>query len=236
MSRHLPAGVAPKYLSATFFMSFFVNALFSLSVGFSALIGWVRYKKSDPAFFPFLLLVTLGFLHEILSILLLKAGYSNAASYNLFSLFEALLINWQFSRWQLFEKHPQGYHRLQCLMVTVWLCELALQQSLLRFFSYFIIGYSFLIVLMSITLINRTIFRESRSLLRNSRFLICMGLIIYFIYAVLVETFWLFGLTQSQSFRVGIYQILSYINLFTNLIYALAFLWIPMKPRYIMQS
>ncbi|MCW3074636.1 MAG: hypothetical protein JWP69_1705 [Flaviaesturariibacter sp.] len=217
-------------------MSFFLNALFSLSVGIGAIVGWARFKKTGPAFLPFLILATLGFLHEVLSIWLMKAGYSNTVSYNLFCLAEALLINWQFQRWNLFAKRPRTYFVLQSIILSGWVAEQVIYDPLLRFNSYFIIGYSFLIVLMSITLINRLIFREARSLLHNSRFLICMGLIIFFIYGVLVEAFYLFGLTQSQSFRIGIYEILSYINLFTNLIYALAFLWIPMKPRYIMQS
>lgn len=216
-------------------MSFWLNALFSLSVGIGVIIGWVRFRRTDPAFLPFLLLLSLGLVNELLSMYLMYSGKSNAINYNLFALGEALLVLWQFSRWGLFEGHRAVYIFL--LLVTLAGCaaEWLFYSNGRIYNSHFIIGYSLVIVLMSILMINRLLFSVTGSLLREPVFLICAGFCIYFSYTVLVEAFWLYGLNHSKQFRLGIYAILSYINLFTNLLYAYALLWTPLKQRYIMQ-
>jgi hypothetical protein len=216
-------------------MNFDLNAVFSLSVGIGAVIGWIRFKKIDPAFFPFLLLMWVALLQETLSIILSREGYSNALNYNIYSLAEALLLTWQFRRWGLFRGKEIIYPLIQWSYAGAWVIESLTIHSVNTFNSGFLIGYSFLILLMSVVMINRLLVREPYYLLRNSRFLILMALMIYFTYAVLVEAFWLFGLNRSRFFRIRIYEILSYINLFTNLIYAVAILWMPMKPRYILR-
>ena len=57
-------------------MTFELNAALSLSIGIAAIISWVRVKKTDPAYLPFFILLWLGFTTEIVSILLIKKGYS----------------------------------------------------------------------------------------------------------------------------------------------------------------
>ena len=163
------------------------------------------------------------------------SGYSNAANNNIFYLLEALLITTQFFRWDMFEERRNWFPGLQVLFVLFWLLEVFLF-SLFRVSSYFIIFHSFVIVLLSINMINKIVFRESHPLLQHPVFLICMGFIAYFTYAVLVEAFWIFGLTQSRLFRLHIHELLAYINLFVNLLFALAVIWIPMRQQYILQS
>jgi hypothetical protein len=216
-------------------MSFSLNALFGFTVGIGVIIGWVRFKKTDPAFFPFLLLLTLGLANEVISLVVMYAGYNNALNYNLFSLAEAMLVTWQFNKWNLFVKYKQLFPLLLLLYVGFFITEWFFFGVNRLFNSYFIIGYSLLIVLMSMSMINRLLFSITGNLLREPVYLICMGFCIYFTYTVLVEAFWLYGLNRSSSFRLGVYGILSYINLFTNLLYAFALLWIPLKPHYIMR-
>ena len=217
-------------------MVFELNALFSLSIAIGGIIGWIRVKKTDPAFLPFLWLLWSGLLNEIASIAIIKAGYSNAINYNIFSLAEALLITWQFRKWNLFENQRRIYYFLQFAFIAGWLAEVFLLHDMRLFNSYFIIAHSALIVLMSINMLNKVMFGEPSFLLYNPIFLICMGMIIYFTYAILVEAFWVYGLNKSKGFRIQIYEILAYINLFTNLVFALATLWIPLKQEYIMRS
>ncbi len=216
-------------------MSFWLSATFSLSVGFGVIIGWARFKKTDPAFFPFLLLLSLGLLNELISIGVMTAGKTNSINYNLFAIAEAMLVTWQFREWGLFDERNRFYFLLQVALPASCIAEWMFYSNGRIYTSHFIIGYSLLIVLMSIFMINRLLFSITENLLREPVFLICCGFCIYFSYTVLVEAFWLYGLNQSKDFRLGIYAILSYINLFTNLLYAFALLWIPLKRRYIMQ-
>lgn len=217
-------------------MNFELNAAFSLTVGIGALIGWIRIRKTDPAFNPFLWLLLLGFLHELSSLIIVERGYSNALTYNLFTIAEAMLICYQFYKWGLFEQRQKLYCLIQILFAAGWLTELLLRQGLETYFSYFIIGYSTLIVFMAINVLNNVLFKEPGLMLFEPEFLICMGLIVYFTYTILVEVFWFYGLNKSSIFRIRIYELFGYINLFTNLVFAFATLWIPMKRRYIMQS
>jgi len=217
-------------------MTFELNAALSLSIGIAAVISWVRIKKTDPAYLPFFILLWLGFTTEIVSILLMKKGYSNAVLYNFFSLFEAVVVIWQFKKWRLFGNKAKVYYLFQGLFFIGWVTELALRGGLNQFSSYFIIAYSTVIVFIAIGIINGVIFKESSPLLLNPVFLICMGLIIYFTYMALIEIFWLYGLNRSSAFRIRVYDIFAFINLFTNLLFAFATLWIPMKRQYLLQS
>jgi hypothetical protein len=216
-------------------MSFELNAAFSLSIGIGAIAGCIRLRKIDTAFLPYLIWLWVGFINEISSIMLMKAGYGNIISYNLFSLFEAVVLTIQFKSWGLFRKKSVSYSVLQLFFAVSWCTETALRKNLSEVNSYFIICYSAIVVLLSINMLNKIMFEEPSALIRNPIFLICMGLIIYFTYAILVEAFWLYGLNKSTQFRISIYEILAYINLFTNIVFAIATIWIPLKRQYILR-
>lgn len=217
-------------------MQFDVNAIVSLSVGIGAAAGWIRYKKTDPAYRPFLLLLWAGLFNEVFSIVFIYLGYSNAFNYNLFVLVEAVLITEQFARWGLFEKRKRIPLVLQSCFIVLWTGDYLLRGEINVYLSYYIIGYSAVIVLLSIHMLNQVLFKEPGMLLRHPVFLICMAFIIYFTYSIITETFWVYGLNKTTSFRIHIMELFSYVNLFTNLIYAFSILWIPMKRQYILRS
>jgi hypothetical protein len=217
-------------------MTFELNAALSLSVGVGAVISWIRLPKADPAYFPFCILLSAGFVTEIISILLMIRGQKNILLYNCFSLAEALLISWQFNKWRLMGNKRVFYFSLQSLYLISWTIEMVWRDGFHHFTSFFIIGYSTVIVFIAIAIINGVIFKESLPLFLNSIFIICMGLIVYFTYMVLIEIFWVYGLNKSSKFRIRVYDIFAFINLFTNLLFAFATLWIPMKRQYILRS
>ena len=200
-------------------MSFELNSLFSLSILIGAVIGWVRFEKTDSAFRPFLWLMWLGLFNELAGITIMKAGFTNALNYNIFALAESLLITLLFERWGLFKKIKAVYFTIQVLFIGSWMTENLFISTIFIFNSYFIIVHSLAIVLMSMGMINQLLFKNITPLLKQSSFLICKGLVLLFTYTALVETFWIFGLNQSSLFRIRIYEIFAYINLFTNLIF-----------------
>lgn len=216
-------------------MNFELNNLFSLLIGAAALVGWIKYRKAQKVFLPFLLLLTAGFINEITSLIVIRAGFSNAANYNVYLIAEALLVNWQFRRFSIFQRSRQ-YYFLQVFISIAWILESFVFSTLHTFNSFFIILDAFIIVLLSIHTISQMLFYEDHRLLSNSKFLVCLGFLVFFIYAMLVEIYWVTGLHHSKHYRVNILQILMYINLLTNLIYLLAVLWMPMRRLYIMRS
>jgi len=215
-------------------MSFELNAVFSLSIVVSVIIGWVRFTKTDPAFFPFLFYLSLGFINEAIGISLAWRGYHNVISYNVFELVESILLTWQFLKWGLFGQRMGFYYFLQVSFIVLWLIE-SLFFSIHTFNSYFVIAHSFLLVMMSITTINMVVLKETTALFKQPVFIFCFALIIFFTYAILVECFWIVGFNHQKIFRLKIFEILSYINFFTNLLFAFGYLWVPMRPRYILQ-
>lgn len=217
-------------------MDFFQNAYLSLTVGIAAIIGWVRFRKTDPAFTPFILLLTVGFVTELVSILLITYGYSNAIPYNLYVLTEALLLLWLFYNWGLFPSRKWIFHSLYPVLVLTWACEWLMRWSSTAFLSYYIIVAAVCIVLLSIHQLSILFYHEPEPLYKHPIFLICLALLVYFTYTILVEVFWIYGLNGSSSFRIQIYQLFAYINLFANLLFILATLWIPMKSDYILRS
>jgi hypothetical protein len=217
-------------------MNYYINAAFSLSIGVGAVIGWLRFRRIDVAFHPFIYLSWFSFLSELTSLVLIENGYTNIVSFSIFHLGQAVLVTWQFSRWEVFENRRQLYLMLQTVWVSSWLTECIWFRALASFPSYFIILHSFVIVLLAIRLINRELLQEVGNYFQKSILVIGLGLILFFTYSQLTEIFWLLGLNYSREFRVRIYEILSYINLATNLIFALGILWMPQRPRYIMQS
>ncbi len=215
-------------------MNFNVHALFSLTAGAGAIIGWVRIKKTDPAYLPFILLLTAGFITEVISIIAAKKGYSNAPYVNLFMLAESWLVLQLFYRLGLFGKRMWPL-LLQVFFVLAWLTEFYFR-SLNSFYSYFIVGFSTIIVFLSVNMLHTVLFQTSAKLYHNPVFLISLGLIIYFTYSIIVELFWFYGLNNTADFRNKIYSVFSFINLFTNILFILATLWIPLKRQYILRS
>jgi len=213
-------------------MNYLLSELFSYSVGIGSIIGLIRIHKIDRAYIPFIVLLWAGLLNEVITTVLINRYGSNAINSNIYVLVESLLICWFFSRLHLFAGHHWFYVAVLLFFGATWIADNFILSSITRFNSYFRIVYSFSVVLMSIHLLNRQLTISKMRLLKNSVFLICMGFIIFFTYKALVEIFWVYGLNASKSFRVEVYRIMAWINLFVNLIFAIAVLWIPVKRRF----
>jgi hypothetical protein len=213
-------------------MPYIYIVIFSFSIVIPAIIGWVRFKKINPTYYPFIICLWIGLINEIVSYVVSQYKISNALNSNVYVLAESLLINWQFRRWGIFERMKSLFALIMILFIGTWVVENFIISKITYFSSYFRIIYSFAISLMSISLINSLIVREKKQFLRNSMFLISIGFILYYTYKVLVEAFWIYGLNNSREFRNNVYLILAYINLIANFIYALAILWMPTKHRF----
>ncbi|HMG67590.1 MAG TPA: hypothetical protein VK588_07885, partial [Chitinophagaceae bacterium] len=148
-------------------MNYYVGVSFSFSVGIAAVIGWIRFKKIDSTYFPFLYIIWIGFITEIISYIITNKGYSNGVLYNIYVLVEAIFITWQFRKWQLFEKRPILYFTIQVSYLLFWFIECFYFHYIYFTASNFRLYDSFIIVLMSINIINSELIRENRSVFRN---------------------------------------------------------------------
>jgi hypothetical protein len=231
----MPSSITLKRLTNRT-MDFTLETVSGYSIIVAVIYSLLRKSKMDSVYIPFLALIWVGFVNEFISDLSIKYFRTNAPNGNIYVLAEALFIMWQFKKWRLFNK-PIVYIVLSGSFLLVWLCECFLFSSIYRFFTYYRIYYSFVVVLMSIQMVNELITTEQKSIIKNPAFLICVGFILYFTVKVLVEIFYIYGLMLSGSeFRRRIYKISVFVNIFSNLIFTLAVLWMPRKQKFIPQS
>jgi hypothetical protein len=216
-------------------MSTEVMNLLNFSIVIAAVIAFIRFWKIDLTYFPFILLVWVNAINQAIASYILKLSFYDATDSNIYSLIESMLILWFFKNLGLFNVKKKYFYFIFVVFIIWWIADNFGYAQLNEYGSYFTIFYSFVIVLMSISMLNRLIITEKGPLLTNAIFLICIGFIISFTFILLVEIFWRFGLNSSLEFRQHIYRIMSVINLFVNLIYALAILWMPTKQEYTLQ-
>lgn len=206
--------------------------ILSFSILLPAAISALRIKKIDAEFYPFILCIWVAALNEIISAILSTFNINTATNNNIYVITEALLIGWQFKNWGLFRFYKYAFTLYILLIVVVWMFETSFFNELHVINGGFRITGSFLIVLMSILVNNKLIYHYKGALLKSPIFIIGTGLIFYFTFKIFIETFLLYGITVSPGFYKSLFTILAWINLFTNLLFAYAILYIPKKIYY----
>jgi hypothetical protein len=215
---------------------YFTIVAISYSVGFAAIIGIVRYKRILKIYRPFVLITTVAFINEILSTIFTAIYKTNSVNANIYLLIESSLFVWQFKNWGAFPKRQWLFHASLCLLVIIWIYDNFFFSTITYTNSIFSICSSFILIFLSIDRINKLIVEERGNILRNASFLISIGIICYYSYNATIEVFYLMKLKMSQQFFLNIFWILVFVNLFVNLIYALASLWIPTKQKFTLPS
>ena len=212
-------------------MNYSIIEIFSYSIIIPVMISIFLLKRRDGRFLPFFVLLWTGLLGELATSLSINLVGSNAEAANIYVLIEALLVLWIFDRWQLFLSRSWVY-LIGIGFILAWTLENLVFSSLHIFNSYYRILYSFTLVILSINQINKLLFEENKPVFPNPVFLICIAFVVFFTYKTLVEIFWIYGLNSSRQFNASVYRIMSFINLFANLLYALACLWMPRKREF----
>lgn len=215
-------------------MTFYLFALFSYSILIAAVIGLVRLRRISPLYYPLILYTVLATVNEGYSYIIVSSfGISNNANNNVYVLLEAFIITWQFYRWGLFAKKKGIYYCLQGLFLLAWCLNFWYVKNVSVMFHHYRIYYAFVLVLLSLTEVNRAIYSNSKAIFKNTRFLVSAGLVLLYTCKIITELFWLYGIENSNPYLYAVYSWFGYINLIINLLFILAVLWIPKKPRYI---
>lgn len=215
-------------------MNYYLMSALSMSIAPAAVAGFVRRKKIDSSYAPFLWLLWVGLVNEVLSYFLILWFRNNFYNYNLFLLLEAVLLCLLFKRQGFFGERKWPVPVLTGVLGSFWVAELFLA-GLERFQSYSLILYSVLIAVFSIELMNRVVFRENQVLWRNALFLLCLCFTVSYGWGIAVEIFLLLGLQRSAFYQVFIYDFSVYLNALLNLIYFVAVLWMPLNSRLLLQ-
>ncbi len=208
----------------------------SYSILFAVVIGLVRFRKINRAYQPFIFITIVTLLTELANPLSIKYFNTNAVVLNIFILFEFLLWLWQFKRWEVGANPSKWKYPVLFLgLTTIWITENLLLSKIFIFNAGSVLASALVLVFLSIDQVNRLIVEEKNNLLRNAKFLICCGVLILHSYKIMIESFYIVKVSQSNSFLSNIFIILVLVNLFVNLLYALATLWIPTRQKFTMQ-
>ncbi len=205
----------------------------SLSVAFPAIAAIIRFWKIDKAYRPFLVYLFVSLLNELLMGLFIVPQTQSKdlinLNTNIFDLFEAIILLVQFKYWKRFDRYSKIFFVLLVAIIFGWVLENLIIDISYHFHVVFLISYSFLTVLLSVQTINHIIVNENRvQLIKNPRFVICIALIIFFIYTIFVYTLMAMGIrVYDKALMTKIFAIQVYINAFTNLLYGIAVCLIP---------
>lgn len=207
----------------------------SITILLAAIVGLFRYRNMDTSYHPFVWICWFVTLNETVRFVLLNMGIYDMASYNLALPVGLVLFLWQFRQWGLFVNKPYRLAIWAALMMIIWIAEhfIINGNMLLNKTFYFRISYSAMLVFLSVISINRQIVSEKKVLLRSSRFIICMTLIIYHTYRVLVVAFNLSDFSADFLKTLGDFN--RYLLIGFNLLFFIAALWIPKKKNFIVQ-
>ncbi len=213
-------------------MSDQVLFILSLSIAFAAIIGVVRFRTMDPAYHPFVYFAVVSLLVEIIVFVLLLKDLKGATSvvYNVFSIFELYSFIWLFHNWGLFKFSRRIVYMLMSLAIIIYIATMPIRGWLKINYLARIID-SLLLIVLSITAFNKIVINERKMIFKNAKFWICVGVIIYYTYFILVNTQYLsfLNIGLNPDFVTKVFGINAYANALVNLLYAVALVWVPRK-------
>jgi hypothetical protein len=213
-------------------MSIGLLSFFSLSIFIAGIIAAFRFKKINKIYYPFLYIIWIGCLSEIISLILANNKVTSYVNNNIYVLIESILFAVLFKNFALFNEYRKLFYATIASLIFVWIVENFVFGHFSSFNIYFSIYYSFMIVLMSITIINKMIVRSMKNIFKNATFLLCIVFVIYFTFQVLIFAFWIYGSKAQNDFLLKLFSIMIFINLLTNLIYSLIISWMPRKLEF----
>ena len=215
-------------------MNYLLTAILKSSVIIPALVGLIRFKKVNQAYHPFIYLMWLGVINELISPVTGRYFHTNSYNSNIYRLFEMWLILYMLDKWNFFEK-KKTFVIIGGILTVEWVTENFILGSLAQFNSYFTILYAFLNVVLCINMLNKLLISEKSRLLTNSKFLILLGFILYFSYSGVVEIFWKDSFINHADMSVKFFSVMSYLNAFNNILYTYAIICMRQKLRFTMQ-
>ena len=210
-----------------------VNILLNHSIVLTVAALLIRCRRLHPSDRPLAYFVCMGCINETLSLLLILHGHPNSYTSNCYVLAEYGLLLWQFGNWM------PGRHGLFGTLagagVLCWVTDNLLWHSLGDSNSFFRLWYAFVIACCSVRYLDRLVFNHPHRLAVYPRFLFSLGLLLFYSFKSLFETFNLLDMQLADSFYRNLWITMGSINFTANIIYATAFLCLPKKQDFSIQ-
>ncbi|MFN8244112.1 MAG: hypothetical protein U0X40_08675 [Ferruginibacter sp.] len=199
-----------------------------------AAIALARFRVIDAAFKPLAYNVWIGVLAEMLAHLFRICIRNNLYVFNVFMYVDFITFLWLFSRWGAFERVGRNRQIAVVVIFTLlWIWDNCWQHSLGGKNFTFRIAYSMVLLLIAIDQMNNVVIKNSYFLKYNPYLYISVGIIFYYAYSVFISLFnspLFHPSADLWKWNMLIYVI---INVATNLLFAIAFLCMPRKVKFI---
>ena len=213
-----------------------VRFILSLSIGLAVIIGIVRFRRIASSYYPFIFNCIAALAVEILNRILTLTGHPDAfiLVQNIFSYVDFYLFLWLFHNWGLFNRKKSIFLTIAGVCFILWLLEGILLTGFIKHNLYFFTLYAFALIFFSVSTFNKAVVHERISIFKNPKFWICIGIIIFYSFFILVVvmSISLFKYNVSKEFRRGVWAIGVYSNLLVNILYAVAVIWVPRKKSF----
>lgn len=210
--------------------SYWINNISAGSVVIPCIAALLKYNRLNREYLPFILMLAVALLNETISLLIVHKGYSNSINGNLYVLAEFLLITLQLYIWK--ERRRKAYLVFLITGLLIWIADNLVFQPLSVPDSVFRLYGSFVIVFLSIDVLNKMVVAGNITLTRNAVFLTCTAFCIYFGIKAFIEVYFAIPYPFSLGFYRSLSLMMLYVNLFINLLYAFAVIWIPSKKEF----
>jgi hypothetical protein len=206
--------------------------LSAFSILLPTIVSIIRFRSINIVFRPFVYLLWVGSFVELLTYVVGSIFKNSLMIGNVYVLIESIMLLWQFYAWNKYRSYRNKCLVFGIIFLVFWVVDNLVINDITRINSLFRVIYSFTIVLFSINQVNVVFSSERKNVLHNPAFLICMGLIFFFAFKAIFETIYVIGVKMSLDFYNTLMLLLTIVNLFVNIIYTIATLWIPKKLRF----
>lgn len=170
-------------------VSYLTAVLFSYSILIAGVIGIFRFAQISSIYRPFIYLIWAGCITELLSTYFAYVYHNNLAVGAIYSLCESILLLWFFRKLGTFHNQNKVFYTLFAAFLMIWIADTFFSSHFnVRVTFYFDIAYAFVVVLLSTKTLNTLLVTE-KEFLKHPVFLICIALIIFFTYQVIVKVF-----------------------------------------------
>lgn len=190
------------------------------------IVGLVRLKKIDRAYWPLMLFLGVGVLAEVAAPIMAHALRNNLSAGNFYVLLAPPAILWTLWLWDN-KRHRALYLGIGIFFLLVWVWENFIFGSLFWILPYYRVTFCFICDLLCIYHVNLLLVSRQPMQKWRSKFWILIALILFFTIKVLVEIFYMYGLYSNRVLAGNVYHIMAFVIAVVYLLFTLAFLWIP---------
>lgn len=200
-------------------MTFAVLVAMSLLIGVPALFALFKVSQLEKSVIPFVLMLQVGFISEIVSLLLITCYGNNIVSYSVSGLLGGVLCIIQLAVWDQRRGRKWLYMAVTGLIIVTGFLEWLIVEETGYFFSYLTIVQSLIIIALSMNIAIRRLTSNIEQISRDPIFIICAAFVIFNSYAMLTELYLLLGFKVYSYWHKYVADIFSFVNFFVNLLY-----------------